>query len=305
MDVLCVGHSAWDISVFLDGYPAENSKSEIHEMLECGGGPAANAAYLLSKWGVSSGLAASIGADAYGDRIAEEFMAIGADIAGLHRGPAGATPVSVILVNQRNGSRTIINRKATSPAEQLKLKLSTEPPRGGAPRVLLFDGHELDASLQAIQLFPDAKTILDAGSLREGTRELAKCVDFLVSSERFACQMSGVPSLESPEYQSKAMATLCEHNGKPVVITRGEQGMLRGDGHRIQHFPAFPVQAIDTTGAGDIFHGAFAYGVLKRLSVEETLPLAAAAAALSVTMRGGRPSIPSLSKVREMLHHAG
>ena len=79
MDVLCVGHAAWDISVFVDGYPAENSKCEIHAMLECGGGPAANAAYLLSKWGVSCGIAASIGADAYGNRIADEFLAVGAE----------------------------------------------------------------------------------------------------------------------------------------------------------------------------------------------------------------------------------
>ena len=140
MDVLCIGHASWDISVFLDGYPAENSKWEIHAMLECGGGPAANAAYLLSQWGVSCGLAASIGADTYGDRIAEEFLAAGADIAWLDRNPANVTPVSVILVNQRNGSRTIINRKAAS--RDGPLKLSTELLRGSAPRVLLFDGHE-------------------------------------------------------------------------------------------------------------------------------------------------------------------
>ena len=271
-------------------------------MHECGGGPAANAAYLLSRWGVSCGLAASLGADAYGDCIVAEFAAVGADIALVDRNPAGMSPVSAILVNQYNGSRTIINRKA---AGGRPLKLERELLRGSAPRVMLFDGHELDASLQAIELFPSALTILDAGSLRAGTRELSKRVDYLVSSERFACQMSEVPNLESRENQVKAMAALYKCNGKPVVVTRGERGMLRGDGASIQHFPAFPVHAVDTTGAGDIFHGAFAYGVLTGLPSEETLRLAAAAAALSVTMRGGRPSIPALSQVQEMLDHAG
>ena len=303
MDVLCIGHAAWDISLFLDGYPAENSKCEIRAMLECGGGPAANAAYLLSRWGVSCGLAASVGADTYGDRIAEEFLAAGTDITWLDRNPTGVTPVSVILVNQRNGSRTIINRKAAS--RETPLKLSTEPTRGGKPRVLLFDGHELEASLQAMELFPKAQTILDAGSLRDGTRELAKRVDHLVSSERFACQMSGVPNMESRENQVKAMAALYALNGKPVVITRGEHGMFYGTGKGIRHLPAFPVQTVDTTAAGDIFHGAFVYGVLTGLSSEETLRLAAAAAALSVTVRGGRTSIPTLSQVQEMLRHAG
>ena len=66
MDALCIGHASWDISFFLDGFPAENSKSEIQTMMECGGGRAANAACLLSRWGVACALAASLGDDAYG-----------------------------------------------------------------------------------------------------------------------------------------------------------------------------------------------------------------------------------------------
>jgi sulfofructose kinase len=302
MDVLCIGHAAWDISFFLDGFPIENSKLEIHSMCECGGGPAANAAYLLARWGISSGLAASIGADAYGDRIAEELAAGGADITWLARNSASVTPVSAILVNQNSGSRTIINRKASGGSH---LNLKSLPPLNGAPRVMLFDGHELEASLQSMKLFPDALTILDAGSLRDGTRELAKRVDFLVSSERFACQLSDLPNLASRENQAKAIAALHAWNGKPVVITRGERGMLRGTGDGIQHFPAFAVQTVDTTAAGDIFHGAFAYGIMTGLSIEETLRLSAAAAAISVTIRGGRTSIPDLSQVQEMLRHAG
>jgi sugar/nucleoside kinase (ribokinase family) len=169
----------------------------------------------------------------------------------------------------------------------------------------LFDGHELEASLEAIERFPEAKTILDAGSLRDGTRELARQVDYLVSSERFACQFSGVPDLDSPDNQAKAVAALHAHNGRPVVVTRGEKEMLCGDGDSVERFLTFPVQAVDTTAAGDIFHGAFAYGVLTELPSDQTLRLAAATAALSVTVRGGRTSIPSLTRVREMLHCAG
>lgn len=303
MDVLCIGHAAWDISVFVEGYPAENSKSEIRTMLECGGGPAANAACLLSRWGVSCGIAAAIGADPYGDRIAEEFLAAGTDITLLERSPTNVTPMSVIIVNEHNGSRSIINRKAAGSGEPFRLSSAAMP--DPPPRLLLFDGHELQASLQAMELFPNAKTILDAGSLRDGTRELAKRVDYLVSSERFACQMTGLPDLESPENQAKALAALYEYNRYPVVITRGEWEILFGYMDRIARFPTFPVTAVDTTGAGDIFHGAFAYAVLTETSVERGLRLAAAAAALSVTVRGGRTSIPSLAEVQEMLRDAG
>lgn len=301
MDVLCIGHVAWDINVFVDGYPAENSKSEIDAMLQCGGGPAGNAAYLMALWGASCGIAAPVGTDDYGRQIVDEFRAVGVDLACLDHSDANVTPVSVIVVNQRNGSRTIINRKPP-----LREPMRLHPTSAGVvPRVLLFDGHELPASLEAIERFPEAKTILDAGSLREGTRELAKRVDYLVSSERFACQLSGVSDLESLENQAKAMKALFAHNGRPVIVTRGERGMLRGDGERVERLPAFAVRAVDTTAAGDIFHGAFAYGILQGMSVDGTLRLAAGTAALSVTVRGGRTSIPTLAQVQDMLRHAG
>jgi sugar/nucleoside kinase (ribokinase family) len=302
MDVLCVGQAAWDISLFVDGYPPENSKCEIHTMLECGGGPAANAAYLLARWGVPCGIAAAIGADAYGDRIAAEFLAAGANVTLLDRRSANVTPVSVILVNQQSGSRTIVNRKALG--QDGVLRRLPAAVGYGSPRVLLFDGHELQASLDAMDLFPDAKTILDAGSVRSATRELAKKVDYLVCSERFACQMSGLPHLDSPENQARAIASLYAANGHPVVITQGERGMLRGTDQRVERWPAFPVEAVDTTAAGDIFHGAFAYGVVTGLSDDATLQLAAAAAALSATARGGRTSIPSLPQALELLRGA-
>lgn len=301
MEVLCVGHAAWDISVFLDAFPVENSKCEIRTMCECGGGPAANAACLLSRWGVSCGIAAVVGADGYGDRIRNELRAAGVDVAWLKQDPACPTPVSVILVNQRSGSRTIVNRKAV----HCDMQLTPPSPSAPKPRVLLFDGHELEASRQAMALFPDARTILDAGSLRDGTQELASHVDYLVSSERFACQLSGAPDLKSRDNQARAMAVLYACNRKPVVITRGEQGMLYGAGDEFEQLPAFPVSAVDTTAAGDIFHGAFAYAVLRGLTDHEALRLAAAAAALSTTARGSSVSIPSLSQVQEMLRHAG
>jgi sulfofructose kinase len=302
MDVLCVGHAAWDISVFVPGYPAENSKWETDTMIECGGGPAANAAYLLSRWGASCALAAALGDDSYARRLLDEFAVVGTDTSLARPSPDRATPVSVILVNQRSGSRTIVNRKREECSAPLDL--SPMPAWSRPPRVLLFDGHELEASLEAMRRFPDAKSILDAGSLREGTRVLAGRVDYLVSSERFARQFCGLPDLETSERRQAAVAALHAHNGRAVVITLGERGLVYGTGDDVRHLPAFPAQAVDTTAAGDIFHGAFAYGILTGLGWIETLRLAAAAAAISVTVRGGRTSIPSLDQVQEMLRRA-
>jgi sulfofructose kinase len=303
MDVLCVGHAAWDISVFLSGFPTENDKCEIQTMIECGGGPAANAACLLSRWGVECALAALVGDDTYGARIARDHSDLGTDLTWLRRSAGNPTPVSVILVNERNGSRTIINRKPPRAGEPLRL--SPPPAWPQPPRVLLFDGHELEASLEAMELFPLARTILDAGSLRPGTRELARRVDFLVCSEKCACEFSRLPDLGAAKHQAAAVGALHRYNGHPVVITCGERGVLHGTRERLERLPALPVEVRDTTGAGDIFHGAFAYGILKKRSWLDTLRLATTAASLSVAARGGRASIPSLSRVQEALRHAG
>lgn len=247
-------------------------------------------------------MAADLGADSCAERILKEFAAVGTDTTLVRRNPENATPVSIILVNQSNGSRTIVNRKLPRPSSPLTI--SHPPAWGPPPKVLLFDGHELTASLEALKLFPQAKSVLDAGSLRDGTRVLAERVDYLVSSERFARQTIGLAELDTPGRQQAAVAALHRLNGRPVVITLGERGLVHGTADRVEHLPAIPVRAVDTTGAGDIFHGAFAYGVLTGLPWLETLRLASAAAAFSVAAPGGRPSIPLLAHVREMLRDA-
>lgn len=291
VDVLCVGHAAWDVTARVPDFPAEDAKAEATALLGCGGGPAANAAVLLSRWGVRCGFAGLVGDDEYGRRIAGEFRDAGTDTSGLELRPGHPTPVSLILVSERTGSRTVVTRKA--PAAPFAL-----PAVPGTPRVLLFDGHELAAAQEAMARFPDAVTVLDAGSVREGTVELAGRVGHLVASERFARQFTGLPPLDTPDRQAAAVAALHRTNGHPVVVTLGARGLVHGTAERCEWMPARPAGAVDTTGAGDVFHGAYLYGLLNGLPFAETLRLATVAAALSVEAPGGRPSIPTLDRVR-------
>lgn len=293
VQVLCIGHSAWDVTVSVPDFPLEDSKVEATSLRESGGGPAANAAYLLAKWGVPTAFAGIIGDDGPGEQIRREFREVGVDLSLSPLPPGRPTPVSVILVNDRNGSRTILTRK--SPGAPLTL-----PTLEAYPQVLLFDGHELPASLEALERYPEARTILDAGSLREGTDELATRVDYLIASERFARQVTGLPKLDEPGIRVKAVTKLTNKYGRRVVITLGERGLIHGTETEFAYLPAFPVRAIDTTGAGDIFHGAFTYGLLKNWEFTQNLRFASMTAALSVQELGGRTSIPS----REAVEHA-
>lgn len=292
-EILCVGLATYDLSLPLPFYPEENSKLKITTSQEAGGGPAANAAYLLAKWGVNTTFAGMVGDDLYGRMIVAEFKMIGADLSPLQVCSKIRTPLSLILVNQSTGSRTIINRREEGPAYQPDLKLLEK----SNPQVLLFDGHELEASLAALNMFPKARTILDAGTLRPGTETLAAQVDYLVASERFALAWTGLPDLKSLERRQESLRRLAGLCRGHVTVTLGEAGLIHNEGGAFHHLPAFSVKAIDTTGAGDIFHGAFAYGVLKKYSLEKTLRMASMAAALSVTIPGGRQSIPELSLV--------
>lgn len=298
-EVLCIGHAAYDLSVFVEKFPEENTKTETAESLESGGGPAANAAWLLSMWGVRCAFAGLVGDDHYGRRVREEFEAAGTDISLLELRPGHATPLSVILINRQTGSRTIVNRKLPGRALQLGAAAFTDR----APKVLLFDGHEFDASLAALRAFPDAASILDAGSWREGTADLAGHVDYLVASERFARQATGHGVLCDDSTRRSCIGKLRERFSTTVVVTLGEEGLIADDGSGFRHVPAFPAHAVDSTGAGDVFHGAIAFAVTRAMPFWESLRFAAMAASLSVRVRGGRGSIPTLAQVEEELAH--
>jgi sugar/nucleoside kinase (ribokinase family) len=298
--VLAIGTAAYDLYFPLPGWLEENRKYEIPASQESGGGPAANAAYLLNLWGVRAALACVLGDDLYGRRILEEFRQAGTDLRLTEVRAGAATPLSVILVNTSNGSRTLVNR--LPPAEPLRFGPGAlEILAGLRPEVLLFDGHQPEASLQAMARFPGARTILDAGSRRPGTELLAPRVEFLVPSERFARALTGEEDLDSEAGGRRCLETLRGLNGREVVVTLGERGVLYLEKGEVRRLRAFPARAVDTTGAGDIFHGAFAYGVLQGWALSRTVRFAAMAAALSVARPGGRASIPALAEVQAAL----
>ena len=299
LDVLCVGHAACDVSLFVDQYPQENTKCETHESLEDCGGPAANAAWLLSSWGLRAGFAGLVGDDVHGRRTRDEFTTAGTDVSLLELRPGHATPLSVILINRQSGSRTIINRKIKGAS----LTLDSAALLPLQPRVLLFDGHELEASLTAMKVFPNAISILDAGSWREGTSALAGKVHYLAASERFALQATGMTSLQHETDRRQCLADLHRKFGTRTIVTLGERGLIFDAGDGYNELPAFPAATVDTTAAGDIFHGAFAFAIAGCMPLFEALCFSSMTASLSVRKAGGRSSIPTLAEVKEALAH--
>src|SRR5579872_5448097 len=109
VELLAIGHASYDLTLFVNEFPIENTKLETHEMIESGGGPAANAAYLLSRWKASCAFAGLVGDDLNGQHVRNELQSAGVDLSLTESRSGHLTPFSVILVNTSNGSRTIVN----------------------------------------------------------------------------------------------------------------------------------------------------------------------------------------------------
>jgi len=279
VDVLCVGHASYDLIFSVNRHPGADEKIVADSLLSCGGGPAANAAVCVAKLGLTSAFAGYLGRDLYGDKHFQELNDYDVNTQLIVRG-ASPTPLSAILVKP-DGKRCLINYKGDTqvlPADALNL--SHVP-----AKVVLFDGHEPFISLPLADRARQANipTVLDAGSVHEGTLSLMSRVDYLVCSEKFAIQYAGD--------ECKALSRLAELAAN-VVITLGERGLIWQRGNERGALPAYPVTAIDTTGAGDAFHGAFAAALAAGMEWQALLRYASAAGALCCSQMGARLGLP-------------
>ena len=293
IDVLCIGNASYDVFFPLDSYPEENKKyNSLTNVFESGGGPAANASYLLAKWGVNSAFMGLIGNDLNGQAILNEYKQVGMSTDFIEIRDNYATPLSGIIINKNNGSRTIICRRT----EFSQMRINRKQLCKISPRILLFDGYELEASLLALEIYPHAVSILDAGSLREATELLAKKVNYLICSENFAVDYTGVKEISTQVHKNNCIESMLTLK-KNTVITLGERGCLYNDQNAIKKTDAMKLNTIDTTAAGDIFHGAFAYTQLQGMPLSEAILFSTITAGISVTRQGSRKSIPNISEV--------
>lgn len=292
MKVLCIGHSSWDITVPVDDYPVENTKYRYSEKYAAGGGPAGNAAYLLGKWGIDTVIATNIGSDDFGTKIKKEFQSVNVNTDYIETSYDRDTSFSFILVNKKNGYRTVFNVATEHPA--LK-KLTYE----FTPDIIFTDGHDYGAAQNALTKFPQAISIIDAGRVTQELIELCKYIKYIVCSKGFAETVTGLKfDFNNPQSLVNVYEKL--QNKYPhanITITLEEHGALYRVNNQIKIMPGLKCQAVDTTGAGDIFHGAFTYGIANNFDMDKIITLANIAAGLSVQKIGSRLSIPSLSEV--------
>ncbi len=288
VDVLCLGHACYDLIFSVKKHPKSDEKIFADNLTESGGGPAANASIAVSRLGMSSAFAGYLGKDLYGNMHLQELTKENVNTLLLIRG-SSPTPLSTVLVKP-DGKRALINFKGSTKfllSNAIDFSVITA-------KVILFDGHEPAVSLDLLEIARHQKipTILDAGSMHEGTSQLWNKVDYLVASEKFALQFA--------DTLDEALTRLAKES-PAVVITLGEKGLVWKRNNQSGSVPAYPINAIDTTGAGDAFHGAFAAALALELEWSDLLTYSSAAGALCCTKIGARQGLPFKSEHAELL----
>lgn len=291
MKAVCIGHSTYDTTLPLNEYPTENLKYRIEKKVECGGGPAANGAYLLAKWGISTSILSIVGDDYYGKKVIEDFQDIGANIKYLETKKNHATSSSYIIANMQNGSRTIITSKR-NPIRRLEQDIKIEAD------LILIDGEHPETAKDVLLQNENAISILDAGRLNEDTKMLGKLVKYVVCSKDFAEKFANIKiDYNNQETIIKCYNELKNYFKTNIIITLEDKGSFTEIDGVYEQIPSIKVKAIDSTGAGDIFHGAFAYFIGKNYPLKEAIHYASITGAISVTRIGSRYSIPNLEEV--------
>jgi sulfofructose kinase len=292
-DVVGVGINATDTIIRLPHFPAPDSKVELLSAEVKPGGQVASAIVACRRWGLSARYVGKIGDDEAGKLQVEEMQREGVDSCWI-TAPGCMSQSSYILVDEASGDRTVLWKRDPQIAirpEDLRREWIC-----GA-RALLVDGHDTEAAARAAHWAREMgiPVVGDFDNRYPHVEALLEYVDFVVASKDFPARMTGEKNLlkSLPEMFRKFKCRL-------MGATLGGHGVLVWDGGNFLLCPGFHVAAVDTTGAGDIFHGAFLYGLLSNWRMEEILEFACAAAALNCTAPGARGGIASLGKIAEL-----
>ncbi len=292
VDVVGVGINATDTIIRLPHFPTLDSKVEIRSFETKAGGQVASAIVACRRWGLSARYAGKVGDDAAGKLKMDEMEREGVDARWIVA-DGSASQTSYILVDETSGERTVLWNRDSS------IALRAEDLRRGwisGASVLLVDGHDTEAATQAARWAREEQipVVGDFDNRYPGVEALLEYVDFAVASNTFPERLTGEKNL------LKALPQICRRfKCRMTGATLGKAGALLWDGEQFVLCPGFRIRAVDTTGAGDIFHGAFVFGLVRGWRPEEILEFSCAAAALNCTATGARGHIATLDEIED------
>lgn len=298
-ELVGVGHICMDRIFRCSAYPEENGNVHILGLENQPGGTVSQALVAYERLGGHAGLISLFADDSIGQELYDGIYKEGIDLSVCEFAHGVTSHFSNVMVNVENGSRTFFSYHGdfaplTFNAAQQKLICQA--------KVLHLDGTHFENALHAAQIAKKNGILvsLDGSAIhpdREAHWQIARLADILICSDTYPARLTGESGLqESFELLSRELPDV-----QVLICTLGEKGCLSRENGKILHYPAYSINAIDTTGAGDAFHGAFLYGYLHGYSQEESIRLASAVAAMNCEHIGGRIGLPSLEKARQFI----
>ena len=293
VDLVGVGLNATDTLIPLASFPVRGSKVEYSTATVMPGGQAATTVIACQSWGLRTRYVGKLGDDDAARLHRQAFARAGVD-ARLIEVSGAASPQSLILVDG-GGERTVLCRRD----ERLLLQPEDLDRAWIAnARALHVDGYETAAATAAARWARAAgiPVIADLDESYPGVEDLIENVDYLIVSRDFPSRLTGERNLE------QALRSIQIRYGcRLTAATLGQEGVLAWDGGTFYLHAAYRVPVVDTTGAGDIFHAGFIYGLLQGWPLARQLDFACAAAALNCTAAGARGGIQTAEAVEHLM----
>ncbi|WP_321476721.1 PfkB family carbohydrate kinase [uncultured Paludibaculum sp.] len=294
-DVVGVGLNATDTMIVIPHFPAYGGKVPFLDEMFSPGGQVASAMVCCSALGLKAKYIGTIGDDQRGDIQWQSLEGSGVNLDHVQRRVNCPNQSAYILIDQTTGERTVF----WSRSDCLRLEPDEITPEMiTCARLLHIDGHDTPAVAHAARIARQhgIPVTVDVDTLYKGFENVLPNVDYLITSSEFPERWTGEAD------PMKALTLLQDSFGmKVAAMTLGAHGALARVGGRFVYSPAFVVNCLDTTGAGDVFHGAFCYSVVKGFEIGEALEFANAMAALNCTAMGARGGISPESEARALI----
>jgi sulfofructose kinase len=293
LDVVGVGLNATDTLIPVAHYPSRGSKIEFRSAKVLPGGQVATAMIACQLWGLRARYVGKVGDDIAAELHRSEFSRLGVE-AHLFTAPGCHSQQAFILVDD-GGERTVLwkrDDRLTLRPEELQQEWIVNA------RAIHVDGHDTAAASVAAGWARAAgvPVVADLDELYPGVEKLLNNVDYLITSRDIPGRL-----MEENDLRKSLPALKERFRSRLTAATLGEEGVLAWDGTSFHYAPAFRVDTIDTTGAGDIFHAGFIYGLLQGWPLERQLDFACAAAALNCTAIGARGGIQPVDSIEHLI----
>ena len=298
-DIVGIGANVCDTLFNVPHYPQEDTKLKAESVMLCGGGPCATGLVAASKLGASCAYIGAITDDGAGVFLEEDFQKYNVSTEFVTHEKGYNSFLSCIWLSADTASRTCVFDKGNIPPVKLSSKQKEAIKNAN---ILMIDGNEMSTASEAVKLAAQngTKVLYDAGGLYDGVENLLPYTDILIPSEEFALGYTGAASAEDA-----AKLLYDKYNPEVVVITQGKTGGIIYDGEKMKTYPAFLVDAVDTNGSGDVFHGAFAFAVNSSYNYYDACIFSSAVSAIKCMNVGARESTPTLEQTLKFLKERG